>query len=78
MCSVQGTCKGLVAHNRNGEHLIPTRLLIFYNLGKNDELYTVNQQAFANVLALEWCNDHSSYRVDRVPIDFHEYICVDT
>ena len=24
------------------------------------------------------CNDHSSYRVDRVPIDFHEYICVDT
>ena len=23
------------------------------------------------------CNDHSSYRVDRVPIDFHEYICVD-
>ena len=23
-------------------------------------------------------NDHSSYRVDRVPIDFHEYICVDT
>ena len=24
------------------------------------------------------CNDHSSYRVDRMPIDFHEYICVDT
>ena len=24
------------------------------------------------------CNDHRSYRVDRVPIDFHEYICVDT
>ena len=24
------------------------------------------------------CNEHSSYRVDRVPIDFHEYICVDT
>ena len=24
------------------------------------------------------CNDHSSYRVDKVPIDFHEYICVDT
>ena len=24
------------------------------------------------------CNDHSSYRVDRVPIDFHEYICMDT
>ena len=24
------------------------------------------------------CNDHSSYRVDNVPIDFHEYICVDT
>ena len=24
------------------------------------------------------CNDHSSYRVDRIPIDFHEYICVDT
>ena len=24
------------------------------------------------------CNDHSSCRVDRVPIDFHEYICVDT
>ena len=24
------------------------------------------------------CNDHSSYRVNRVPIDFHEYICVDT
>ena len=24
------------------------------------------------------CNDHSSYRVDRLPIDFHEYICVDT
>ena len=24
------------------------------------------------------CNDHSSYRVDRVPIDFHEYTCVDT
>ena len=24
------------------------------------------------------CNDNSSYRVDRVPIDFHEYICVDT
>ena len=24
------------------------------------------------------CNDHSSYRVDGVPIDFHEFICVDT
>ena len=24
------------------------------------------------------CSDHSSYRVDRMPIDFHEYICVDT
>ena len=24
------------------------------------------------------CIDHCSYRVDRVPIDFHEYICVDT
>ena len=24
------------------------------------------------------CNNHSGYRVDRVPIDFHEYICVDT
>ena len=23
-------------------------------------------------------NDHSSYQVDRMPIDFHEYICVDT
>ena len=27
---------------------------------------------------LDVCNNHSSYRVDRVPIDFHEYICVDT
>ena len=27
---------------------------------------------------LPFCNDHSSYRVDRVPIDFHEYISVDT
>ena len=24
----------------------------------------------------EKCNDHSSYRVNRVPIDFHEYICI--
>ena len=27
---------------------------------------------------LTLCNDHSSYRVDRMPIDFHEYIWVDT
>ena len=24
------------------------------------------------------CNDHCSYQVDRVPIDFIEYICMDT
>ena len=23
------------------------------------------------------CNNHSSYQVDRVSIEFHEYICVD-
>ena len=28
-------------------------------------------------ILINTCNDHSSYRVDRVPIDFHEYICVD-
>ena len=41
-----------------------------------------NGQSFSvplrNGLPGATCNDHSSYRVDRMPIDFHEYICVGT
>ena len=46
-------------------------------LGKGVDDNVLNSLLFFSTMECS-CNDHSSYRVDRVPIDFHEYICVDT
>ena len=41
--------------------------------------HSIGSYVFFYFGPVSWrCNNHSSYRVDRVPIDFHEYIRVDT
>ena len=55
----------IVAAFKEWEHLL---------MSVHDEI-----TVFSDHKNLEYlCNDQSSYRIDRVPIDFHEYICVDT